>query len=87
VQFDWDQGNLGHIALHRVTAEEVEEVLEGDLVHTTADVRSGEIRITVLGLTEGGRLLSITFTQRGSRVRVVTARDASRRERKLYAET
>ena len=76
-----------HIQEHGVTQIEAEESLQDkELVHVTMDVRSAEVRILVLGLTKKQRLLSVAFIVRDTRVRVVTARDASRKERKWYAD-
>ena len=87
MRFEWDDGNLEHIQEHGVTRIETEEALQGKgLVHVTMDVRSAEMRFLVLGLTKSQRLLSVAFTVRGNSVRVVTARAASRKERKWYAD-
>jgi uncharacterized DUF497 family protein len=88
MRFDWDPGNLEHIRKHGITRIEVEEALHQgeELVHVTTDVRNAEIRFLVLGLTKGRRLLSIVLIARGNNVRVVTARAASRKERKWYAD-
>jgi uncharacterized protein len=87
MRFEWDAGNLEHIQEHGVTQIEAEESLQDkELVHVTMDVRSAEVRILVLGLTKKQRLLSVAFIVRDTRVRVVTARDASRKERKWYAD-
>ena len=43
-----------------------------------------EKRYYVLGQTDNGRLLFIAFTMRGKRVRIISARDMSRKERKVY---
>jgi uncharacterized DUF497 family protein len=86
VRFDWDAGNRNHIKQHGVTAEEAEEALSGNLLHVSMEVRGIEIRLTGLGLTKKGRLLFVVYTAREKRIRVVTARDASRKEKKSYAE-
>jgi uncharacterized DUF497 family protein len=86
VQFDWDAANRNHIKGHGVTCAEAEEALSGKLVHVSMEVRNSEIRITGLGLAKSGRLLFVVYTVRGKRIRVVTARDASGKEKKAYAE-
>jgi uncharacterized DUF497 family protein len=71
---------------HRVTPLEAEQVffhtpllVRTDLAHS----QTGS-RCTVLGQTDEGRELFIAFVVRGKRVRVVSARDMSRKERKAY---
>lgn len=43
-----------------------------------------ENRFVALGITNGGRKLTIIFTFRGKMIRVISARDMSREERKIY---
>lgn len=85
-RFDWDQHNLGHIALHQVEAHEVEEVLANGPLHieTRIDPRSGEERILELGHTHANRVLFVAWTQRGALIRPVTAFDANRKTRADY---
>jgi len=48
LRFDWDQGNTQHIASHRVTPGEVEQVFANDAMDIDYDVIGGEERWTVL---------------------------------------
>jgi uncharacterized DUF497 family protein len=86
VRFDWDAGNVEHIRRHKVTREEAEQALQGWPVEVDTQVRNGEVRVLVLGPTEKDRLLAVVFAVRRQAVRVVTARDASRKERMRYAK-
>jgi uncharacterized protein len=86
LRFDWDDANVRHIGRHKVTVAEVEQAFDATLLHGAAEVRGSEMRVSFLAPTHVGRLLAVTFTVRGSLIRVVTARDASRKERKLYGE-
>lgn len=78
--FDWDSGNIEHIALHGVTTLDAEYALQ----HATLDIGyqdwHGEERFTEIGATASGRILILVTTWRGDRIRVVTAYDASRSE-------
>ena len=83
--FDWDDGNLDHIAEHDVSAAEAEEaLLDPERIPATAYRARGERRRAVLGATTGGRLLYLVFIRRGPLFRVITARDASTRDRRRY---
>lgn len=84
--FDWDDGNLSHIERHKVTPVEVEEALNGLLLYDPPYVRNGEPRASVRGRTHAGRVLEIVFTIRGTKLRVITAHTAKKRERMQYAE-
>ena len=46
-----------------------------------------EPRRAALGQTNAGRLLSVVFTVRGTLLRLISARDMSRHERRLYEQT
>ena len=85
--FEWDQANTGKIwQRHHVTFHECEEVFfhepfgfAPDLSHSVV-----EQRYFAYGRTTLGRLLTIIFTIRSNRIRVISARDMSRKERKLH---
>jgi uncharacterized DUF497 family protein len=42
------------------------------------------LRFYLLGQTDAARLLFVVFTLRGTLIRVISARDMSRKERKVY---
>ena len=82
--FDWDQSNTDHIGLYGVAIDEAEEaLLDRHRIFDQAQ-HTGEPRWVVIGATEGGRVLFVVFTRRGPLIRVVTARDATSRERRRY---
>ena len=79
----WDPGNIAHIARHKVTLQEVEQVRNGRFVAR----RSYANRIVIIGPTAENRVLSIVLEPVGDDAYyVVTARPASRRERRLRVE-
>jgi uncharacterized DUF497 family protein len=87
--FDWDKGNIQkNWERHQVSFIECEEVLfneplivQADEVHSTA-----ENRYYALGRTNDERYLFIAFTIRANKIRVISARDMSKRERRIYGE-
>ncbi len=85
MQFDWNNGNIEHIALHQVTPKEAEQVIENVPIDVNAVLRNGEMRTIHLGETDAGRVLFVVATERDGMCRVVTARPADRKERALYA--
>ena len=88
--FEWDEGNIKkNWERHRVSHIECEEIffnrpiiVKKDEPHSTI-----EDRYFVLGKTDAGRLLFIVFTLRGNKIRIISARDMNRKERKIYEET
>jgi hypothetical protein len=88
--FEWDAGNADkNWSLHAVTNAECEQPFFNRPVVTARDPKhSGkEARYALLGQTNGGRLLSVVYTVRGTLVRVISARDMSRQERRAYERT
>lgn len=79
--FVWDDDNVGHIARHAVSPEEVEEVLADDPLR----LRAAEGRYLAYGRTENGRRLFVVYVMKpGGRVRALTARTMTDRETRLY---
>ena len=82
--FDWDEGNLlKSWEKHGVTAAECEEVLFNRPLVAAPDSRhSGmEPRFFVLGQSDAARKLFLIFTTRDDLIRVISAREMTRRER------
>ena len=84
--FDWDDGNKNKNEKHGVYAWECEQVffnepllILGDLKHSLV-----EERFAAFGRTDGGRLLVVVYTMRKERLRVISARDMSKKERDFY---
>lgn len=86
--FDWDAGNAEKNRKHGVTREEAEEVFfNGPTVLPDARHSQTEVRWAAFGTTDRGRKLAIALTIRGDKIRVIMARDMSRKERRaLYGE-
>jgi hypothetical protein len=86
MEFDWDADNVQHIARHGINPKEAEEaVLMGPL---EADVQSheGEERVLCFGRTKSGRLLTILYTERRGKIRVVTAYEMTKPQQQMYFE-
>ena len=85
--FDWDAGNsTKNWDLHQVTPVECEQAFFNRPILVAVDERhSAEERwYAALGQTKAGRRLAIVFTIHGTLVRVISARNMSRRERRMY---
>ena len=82
--FDWDKSNMGHIARHRVTFHEVEQVFANKAVDIDFDVVNGEQRWTSIGHTSQLRILVVVWTMREESIRPVTAFEADPQRAKEY---
>ena len=85
--FQWDSGNTDKIwDRHGVTPAECEELFFNRPLVVEADEKhsSGEDRLYALGQSDSGRLMFVVFTIRGRLIRVISARDMSRKERSVY---
>ena len=80
----WEDSNVAHIARHDVTPLEVEQICQGSNI-----VRQGKKgRLLVIGLTEQGRMITAALDPEDTAgvYYPVTARPASKKERRLYQE-
>ena len=89
--FDWDAGNARKsVDKHDVSQAEVEQVFFNDPLLTVLDTKHSTVeqRIHALGGSDDGRSLHVTFTLRYSetKIRVISARDMSRKERSYYEQ-
>ena len=87
--FDWDESNREkNWEKHQVLAGECEEVFFNLplLLQTDSAHSQEEPRYFVLGHTTAGRRLFIAFTVREDKIRVISARDMSKKERKIYEQ-
>jgi uncharacterized protein len=77
-----------NIAKHKVSFEEAAPVFGDPLAVTFADPDHsvGEERWLMFGLSEAGGVLSVIFTHRRRKYRIISARPATRHERKTYEE-
>ena len=88
--FDWDQWNIQKNEIkHGVSRLEAESsffdlshLVFGDWAHSVLSER----RFILIGKSMEGRILFIGFTLRHGKIRIITARPASRKERSIYEE-
>ena len=81
--FEWDGANLEHIAKHNVKYSECEQVFQNEQLVIFFDKEHSKIekRYKIYGESSTGRRLAIAITVRKNKIRVVTARGQSRKER------
>ena len=89
--FDWDIGNQRKSQdKHRVSQTEAEQVFFSVPLFIVEDLphSQNEPRFHALGKTDADRLLHVTFTirEKGKKIRIISARDMHRKERRIYEE-
>jgi uncharacterized DUF497 family protein len=86
-EFEWDpEKAAANEAKHGTTFEEATSVFLDPLVRIRPDDdhSSNEERYTSTGMSQLGRLLVVTYTDRRDRIRIISARRPTRREAKAY---
>jgi uncharacterized DUF497 family protein len=86
VEFEWDEEKAAaNLRKHAVDFADAVLVFEDELAVTMGDPDSeNEERFVTMGHDPCGRLLVVVYTWRGERVRLISARTATGRERRHY---
>jgi uncharacterized protein len=89
VRFEWDPDKASHnLEKHGVSFDEAKTVFEDALFLVFADPDHSETekRYLIIGRSTRGRLLVVAHAERRKAVRLISARKATRRERRRYEE-
>ena len=87
--FEWDGAKASsNFRKHAVTFEEAVNVFEDSLSLTIPDPQhsKNEERFVIIGRSHRGRTLVVVHTERGDRIRIISARLPTPRERRQYEE-
>ena len=87
--FEWDpEKGHGNLAKHGVTFDEASTAFRDPLSVTISDPlhSEDEDRYVLLGYSYRGRLLVVVHADRGDRIRLISARIATRKERRRHEE-
>lgn len=87
-EFEWDEGNRDKNLKHRVENWECEQMFFNEPLIILDDPKHSvvEERFAALGRTDKGRLLVVVYAMRGKKLRIISARDMSKKERLFYEE-
>ena len=86
---EWDNRKAAaNLRKHGVSFEEAVTVLEGSLAVTYRDPDHSEeeVRFLTFGFSSAGRMLVVAHTEREEAIRLISARPATRSERRAYEE-
>ncbi|MEZ4869998.1 MAG: BrnT family toxin [Caldilineaceae bacterium] len=86
IQFEWESDKaLTNIQKHRVAFEHACEVFfDPFFQQDDDDIVDGEVRERVVGMTEDWQVLYVVYTLRPDAIRIISARRATRQQRKSY---
>ena len=90
MKFEWDSHKAKwNLAKHKVSFEEAATALLDPLSKTGPDPDHsiGEYRFIAFGMSAKRRLLVVSYTERGDRLRIISARLATRHEKEIYEES
>jgi uncharacterized protein len=89
MDFEWDQKKAAaNVENHGVTFDEAATAFSDPLSLTIPDPdhSEGEYRYMLLGLSDEGRLIVVSHTERGAKIRLISARLAASREIRDYEQ-
>ena len=87
--FQWDRGNIDkNLTKHNVENWECEQVFFNRPLLVLDDPKhsASEERWAAFGKTDSERFLVVIYTKRNNLIRIISARDMNKRERKFYDE-
>lgn len=85
VEYEWDERKArSNLEKHGIDFADAASVLEDELALTIPDEEAAERRFVTIGEDSLRRILVVAFTGRGARVRIISARKATRLERQQY---
>lgn len=87
MKFEWnpDKATL-NLEKHGISFQEAATVFNDPLSVTSPDPDHsiGENRYVIIGISRFGELLVVAHTDRGEKIRIISAREATRQERRFY---
>ena len=85
MDYEWDETKAQtNRRDHGIDFADAATVFEDDVALTASDDASHEERFVTLGMDAVGRLLVVVYTRRGDLIRIISARKATRTERRYY---
>lgn len=89
MQFEWDEDKAKkNILKHQVSFNEAETVFDDPFYidFYDPDHSMDEDRYLIVGQSNQGRILIVSYTERENSIRLISAREVTRQERKVYEE-
>lgn len=89
MQFDWDKNKAErNLSKHEVSIEEAKTIFDDYLYvdFYDPDHSEDEDRYLLVGQSNRGRLLIVSYTERGNLIRLISAREVTKTERETYEQ-
>jgi uncharacterized DUF497 family protein len=89
MKFEWDENKAAkNLSKHQVSFDEAKTVFDDPLYidFYDPDHSEDEDRYLIVGQSTQGRLLIVSYTERGNSVRLISAREVTSKERRVYEE-
>jgi uncharacterized DUF497 family protein len=89
MEFDWDKNKAErNLSKHEVSFEEAKTVFDDPLYvdFYDPDHSEDEDRYLLVGQSSQGRLLIVSYTERGDLIRLISAREVTKTERETYQQ-
>ncbi len=88
IEIEWDENKArSNVRKHGITFEEAAEVFFDPFFQNGDASIDEEQREFIIGYSRAPRILLVIYVERGERTRIISARRATRPERKLYEES
>jgi len=87
MQFEWDEAKaVANVRKHNVSFEQATTIFGDPDAITIFDTRHSvdEDRFIDIGLSASGRILLVVYTERDTRIRIISCRKATLAERRQY---
>ncbi len=85
MEYEWnDEKAASNVHKHRIDFADAVSVFADDAAITIVDEHPDEERFITIGIDAFGRILVVVYTWRGDHIRLISARKATRHERKQY---
>ena len=89
MEFEWDEGKAdSNLIKHGVSFDEAQTIFNDPLYvdFYDPDHSENEDRYLIIGESSRGRLLIVSYTERDNKNRLISARETTKSERKMYEE-
>jgi hypothetical protein len=89
MDFEWDKDKAtANLKKHKISFDEAKTIFDDQFSITINDPAHSfeERRYVDIGISSKGNILVVSYTERGTRIRIISCRKATKSERKVYEE-